>query len=177
MATPIKLRLMLMHVTASTHRSAVPRSSLSTVVVTAAKQTAENTDSAIQTGKRLADMSILRSNSKRVFALLSSSVPDMMNNVDVVDDSSSREEEGGDLQYTESVATAGVRGGGANGKRYWRLDGVGKILLVGTGRIDKWFTRSSSSVILAVFFCLMFVKKPGFVDRNENLLFDIFENE
>jgi hypothetical protein len=34
----------------------------------------------------------------------------------------------------------GVRGASANGKRYWRLDGVGKILLV-----ENLVTRSSSS--------------------------------
>jgi hypothetical protein len=66
MATAIKLRDMLIHVTARTHLSPESRSFLSTVVVTDAKVTAEKIDSAIQTGKRAADMSRLRSSSTRV---------------------------------------------------------------------------------------------------------------
>ena len=73
LAAGVKPRLhphMLRHATAKTHLSSDPRSSLSTLDVVAARQTAEKTDRAIQTGKRLADMSMLRSNSTRVVVIL-----------------------------------------------------------------------------------------------------------
>jgi hypothetical protein len=65
---------MLMHMTAKTHLSPESRSALSTVVVTAARHTAEKTDREIQMGKRFADMSVLRSNSTRVVAMMNEDI-------------------------------------------------------------------------------------------------------
>jgi hypothetical protein len=70
MTVAMKLRLILMQVTLNTHRSPASRRSLSTVVVTEAKHTAEKIDSAIQTGKRFADMSRSKSISIRVAMMI-----------------------------------------------------------------------------------------------------------
>jgi hypothetical protein len=66
MTVAIKDSDMLMQHTESTHLSPESRLDLATVVVTLAKHTAEKIDSAIHTGKRFADMSVLISISMRV---------------------------------------------------------------------------------------------------------------
>jgi hypothetical protein len=66
MTVAIKDRDMLMQHTESTHLSPESRVDFATVVVTLAKHTAEKIDSAIHTGKRFADMSVLISISIRV---------------------------------------------------------------------------------------------------------------
>ena len=70
MTVAMKDSAILMQVTDSTHLSPLSRLLLATVVVTEAKHTAEKIDSAIHTGKRLADMSVLISISMRVAMML-----------------------------------------------------------------------------------------------------------